>query len=435
MVHVIDIKVVSIIKKILYLCLTLLLSFALASCMYDINGGNSNTNGNNNSGDYKPYSGYFSSMGTVINLSVYSQSQTEANNIYNGVKAIYDKYDAISDDGYDSFYGQSYDSELAKLNQNRSMIVSDELYNLLKFAVYMQDETEGYFNPFMGELNHEWKDYINMVGSMPSDVERNFYTTIARNTYLDFNDETNLVTIKNDLTENSALIDLGGVAKGYVTNLAYEYFKANNVKYYLLNAGSSNLLMGEKPDASLYEIALAYVYGYPNSEPTIEIKDGYWYIDGRNLDLVASEGASSSYGSTTPDSKSGKDGDLYFLFNDSVTAVYIKENGNWRNKLNLGIVNFATQNEAVVTSSPAEQHLEVNGTYYHHLVSPFTGLPVNNVDSVTVLGTDSGYLDALSTALFVMPEDVRDAYIEEHDLKVILTKNGQVVKETAGLEA
>ena len=88
-----------------------------------------------------------------------------------------------------------------------------------------------------------------------------------------------------------------------------------------------------------------------------------------------------------------------------------------------------------MTSSPAEQHLEVNGTYYHHLVSPFTGLPVNNVDSVTVLGTDSGYLDALSTALFVMPEEVRDAYVKEHDLKVILTKNGQVVKETAGLEA
>ena len=34
-----------------------------------------------------------------------------------------------------------------------------------------------------------------------------------------------------------------------------------------------------------------------------------------------------------------------------------------------------------------------------------------------------------------MPEEVRDAYVKEHDLKVILTKNGQVVKETAGLEA
>lgn len=383
---------------------------------------------------YSPYSGYFTSMGTVITLQVYETSETRANKIYNDIKAIYDTYDKISDDGYDSYFGQSYDSELAKLNQSRSMNVSDELLNLLKFAVKLQEETNGYYNPFMGELNHEWKDYINMVGYMPSDYECMYYASNARNTYLEFGDN-NLVTIKNnDINDNFAKIDLGGIAKGYATNLAYNYFKENNIKYYYLNAGASNLLFGQRPDEQAYNVILSYVYGYPNANPVIESIYGYWYIDGRNINLKAQEGAKASYGSETPDSLSNaNDGDLYFLINSQNTRVYIRENGTWRNKLNLGLTNFSVNDKAVVTSSPSEQNRLENGTYYHHLISPFTGKPTNYIDSVTILGEDSGYLDALSTALFVMSDDVRQEYIAKHNLEVVISKDGKISYETVGL--
>ena len=411
-------------KKIYSFILMLFITLFLASCMYDFN-----DNNNTNNGEYKLYSGYFTSMGTAINLQVYEKSQAKANEIYEKVKAIYEKYDNISDDGYDSIYGQNNESELAILNQNRSMQVSKELYDLLKFAQEMQEETNGYFNPFMGELNHLWKDYINYVGSMPSLGEKAFYTSVARNTYLEFG-ENNLVTICNDVTENSALIDLGGIAKGYATNEAYKYLK-DNCKYYLLNAGSSNLLMSEQPTQDYYNVILSYVFGYPNSNPKIEIIDGYWYIDGRNIELKAKTGAKSYYGSESADKiKNAQDGDLYFLINSQNTTVYIRENGNWRNKLNLGITNIKGSNEAIVTSSPSQQNRD---KIYHHLISPFTGEPVNYVDSVTVIGEDSGYLDAMSTALYVMPDEERNEFILEKDLQVIITKNGEIYYASEGV--
>ena len=411
-------------KKIYSFILMLFITLFLAGCMYDFN-----DNNNTNNAEYKLYSGYFTSMGTAINLQVYEKSQAKANEIYEKVKAIYEKYDNISDDGYDSIYGQNNESELAILNQNRSMQVSKELYELLKFAQEMQKETNGYFNPFMGELNHLWKDYINYVGSMPSQGEKIFYTSVARNTYLEFG-ENNLVTICNDVTENSALIDLGGIAKGYATNEAYKYLK-DNCKYYLLNAGSSNLLMSEQPTQDYYNVILSYVFGYPNSNPKIEIIDGYWYIDGRNIELKAKTGAKSYYGSESADKiKNAQDGDLYFLINSQNTTVYIRENGNWRNKLNLGITNIKGSNEAIVTSSPSQQNRD---KIYHHLISPFTGEPVNYVDSVTVIGEDSGYLDAMSTALYVMPDEERNEFILEKDLQVIITKNGEIYYASEGV--
>ncbi len=414
------------IKRIFYYIFTFLLSLLLCSCMYEIgeSGGTSsegNSNGEQNS-EYTYYSGYFSSMGTVITLGVFTTTQAEATAIYNDIKEIYDLYDSISDDGYDSIYGQSYDSELAQLNRDRSMVVSNELYELLEFAVYLMEYTDGYFNPFMGELNHEWKDYINFGGNVPSNVECEFFSTIARNTYLEFG-ENNLVTICNDVTENSALIDLGGIAKGYATNKAYEYFLENNIEYYLLNAGSSNILTGSRPDDSEYSIVLSYVYGYSSENPVIQIIDNTWYIDGRNTGLSATSGANSYYSQEAPSSDIGSDGDLYMYFGTTTQAIYIKENGSWRNKLNMGILNFTTTDMAIVTSSPSEQ----NRNGYHHLISPYGGEPVNYVDSVTVFGTDSGMLDALSTALFVMPDDVREAFILEHDLKVIIVKDETII--------
>ena len=426
-------------KKIIYLLSIFILIFGLSSCMYDTNkipDDSGSVIDPDTGEEYKSYSGGFASMGTYISLQVYSTSKEEADNIYNGIKSIYDTYNSISDDGYDSIYGQSYDSELARLNRDRSLKVSDELYDLLKFAVSMQEYTNGYYNPFMGRLNHMWKDYINYVGTMPSQGEQQIYASIARNTYLEFG-EDNLVTIKNDLDEiypgEEPLIDLGGCAKGYATNIAYNYLVENNVKYYLLNAGSSNLLMGEKPSKDGYNVILSYVYGYPNQNPVIEIKDGYWYIDGRNTNLEAKEGAKSYYGSKSPDSKNGKEGDLYFLFNSQVCAIYIKEGSYWRNKLNWGIANINVENEAVVTSSPSEQHRLEDGIYYHHLLSPVTGKPENYIDGISVIGTDSGKLDALSTALFVMPDDIREEYIVEHNLEVIISKDGKISYETVGL--
>ncbi len=72
----------------------------------------------------------------------------------------------------------------------------------------------------------------------------------------------------------------------------------------------------------------------------------------------------------------------------------------------LAAVNL-TNNAAMVTSGDYQRYFtDAEGVRYHHLIDPDTLQPARNCNSVTVITSDSGLADCLSTGLFCMtPED------------------------------
>jgi thiamine biosynthesis lipoprotein len=68
---------------------------------------------------------------------------------------------------------------------------------------------------------------------------------------------------------------------------------------------------------------------------------------------------------------------------------------------------------AVSTSGDYERYFEANGVRYHHIINPSNGRPVNGVRSVTVVGSDSTTMDALSTSVFVMGVKKGMALVEQ----------------------
>ncbi|WP_066498054.1 FAD:protein FMN transferase [Abyssisolibacter fermentans] len=64
---------------------------------------------------------------------------------------------------------------------------------------------------------------------------------------------------------------------------------------------------------------------------------------------------------------------------------------------------LTVKNQSIVTSGIYERYFEVEGKRYHHILSPFTGYPIeNDLGSVTILSDESIKADSLSTSAFAL---------------------------------
>ena len=174
----------------------------------------------------------FFAMDTVIQLVFYNEDNSE--DYAKEVEEIYLKYDAVSDD----FQKGMQEVNVYDLNERRSAEVNDELKEVLEFSLKMKKDTNGYFNPFIGRLSHLWKDALSR-GELLEDAIVLEEKSIMEETSLKI--EGNHV----ELIGNGNL-DLGGVAKGYATSKAKEYLDSVECTRYMLDAGASNIVLGNK---------------------------------------------------------------------------------------------------------------------------------------------------------------------------------------------
>ena len=151
------------------------------------------------------------------------------------LKNMFNTYDALSDN-----YQPRELTNIYRLNhKNTEEHVGDTLYDLLKTSLDVQSEGATYFNPLCGSLAKLWKNELNS-GKIPSESAINEELEKMNNSSIILRDDVYAQRV------GEAEIDLGAIVKGYVLDEVKSYLDSLNYKQYIINAGNSSILLGEK---------------------------------------------------------------------------------------------------------------------------------------------------------------------------------------------
>ena len=105
------------------------------------------------------------------------------------------------------------------------------------------------------------------------------------------------------------------------------------------------------------------------------------------------------------------------------------------NESNSNLHTIYVRQESVVTSGDYQRAYTVDGRQYHHIIDPQTQMPAAYWRSVSIVSTDSGLADALSTALFLLPLEQGRALAEKCGVEAFWVNAAGEEFMTSGFES
>ncbi len=98
-------------------------------------------------------------------------------------------------------------------------------------------------------------------------------------------------------------------------------------------------------------------------------------------------------------------------------------------------VQLPLSDEAISTSGDYERYFIEEGVRYHHIINPKTGDSARKVVSVSIIGKDATFVDALSTTVFVKGLKEGMAFIDQlPEYEAIIIDNQQTLHMSKGLQ-
>ena len=180
---------------------------------------------------------------TVIEYKLYEGEESYKTDIDN----LFNYYDKLAD----NYRLRDNVVNVSSINKtNEEVTVDESLYKMLKASFSTHEFDANNFNPLCGSLAKLWKDSLAKGELLSNEVITSELDKINNSSLL-FKDN-NVVQRLGD-----AEIDLGGITKGYVLDEVHDYLASKNVIHYLVNGGSSSILLGEKKsDDGYYNVGI-----------------------------------------------------------------------------------------------------------------------------------------------------------------------------------
>jgi len=180
-----------------------------------------------------------------------------------------DKVLAFVRDAENTFSRFSATSTISTINNSKGQWVEINplTLQLLKDSIAAYYDTDGLFNPFLGEVMHKlgyhqsfekltsitalddqtWRSRCNKP-ALPAPTEQ-------LPLYLDFDEHNHRVRL-----DQAVSLDLGGIAKGWVAQQACERLQLDGVSSGLIDAGGDIILWGQEPRQKLWGVGVAHPF-------------------------------------------------------------------------------------------------------------------------------------------------------------------------------
>ncbi|MCA5014367.1 MULTISPECIES: FAD:protein FMN transferase [unclassified Enterococcus] len=213
-------------KKVLMTILTGLFLIVLAGC-----GSKEETAKINK----EPYSDQQSLLGTYVQVRIYDD----------GKKDVLDKAFARVKELGDKITVNEKGSEIDAINEQagiKPVKVSDDVYPLIKRAYEYSEDSSGGFDMAIGPITQLWHIGFDDARK-PSQEEIDQALKLVDYHKVKLNDEDQTVYLE----EKGMQLDLGAIAKGYITDEVVKVLKDNGVTTAIVDLGGNVFVLGHSP--------------------------------------------------------------------------------------------------------------------------------------------------------------------------------------------
>ena len=197
-------------------------------------------------------------MDTIMNLTIYGEN---ASSVMNDAVSLIQRLDK-------AFSVTNKDSDIAKLNNagGKAVSVSDDTYELLQRSLEFSNKTDGLFDISIYPLVKAWGFTTEDYHVPDEQTRKKILANVDYKKVKLLND--NKVQMKPGME-----IELGAVAKGYLSQKLMDLLKEQNIRSAIVSLGGNVQALGEKEGGNPFVVGITDPADGSSLYGTIEVKN------------------------------------------------------------------------------------------------------------------------------------------------------------------
>lgn len=344
---------------------------------------------------YKTYS--FNIFDTITTIVGYEAEDEEFGETSKEVLDLLGEYHRLFDI-YNEYDGINNLCTINKLVDGEHPVVKVDrkIIDMLLYAKEMHTLTGGKMNVAMGSVLSIWHDYRTAGIDNPKDAElppMDELKAAAEHTNIDdviIDEESSTVWLRDPKMK----LDVGAFAKGYAVEMAARALADMGKTGYVVNVGGNIRTVGERADGSKWKTGI--------ENPTGDEEVPYIEYIGLSDEAIVTSGSYQRFYTVVVSAECSK-----------CEWVYDRSIGIPEQNVAAGTLpsRLTSENKCPLCDSRIKRIIND----FHHIIDPDTLMPAKGLLSVSIICSDSGMGDGLSTALFCMSVEDGMALINSLD--------------------